>query len=59
MATKIKNAIMYLFFFVGTILVMLGGAALDSKDIVLPIKVCLVGIVLLLISVLMLNSKSK
>ena len=59
MATKIKNAIMYLFCFVGAVLVMLGGAALDSEDIVLPIKVCLVGIVLLLISVLMLNSKSK
>lgn len=59
MATKIKNAIMYLFCFAGTILVMLGGAALDSKDIVLPIKVCLVGIVLLLVSVLMLNTKSK
>lgn len=59
MATKIKNAIMYLFCFAGTILVMLGGAALDSEDIVLPIKVCLVGIVLLLISVLMLNSKSE
>lgn len=59
MATKIKNAIMYLFCFAGTILVMLGGAALDSEDIGLPIKVCLVGIVLLLISVLMSNSKSK
>ena len=59
MATKIKNAIMYLFCFVGTILVMLGGAALDSEDIALPVKICLVGIVLLLISVLMLNSKSE
>lgn len=59
MATKIKNAIMYLFCFTGTILVMLGGAALDSEDIVLPIKVCLVGIVLLLVSVLMLNAKSE
>lgn len=58
MATKIKNAIMYLFCFAGTILIMLGGAALDSEDIVLPIKVCSIGIVLLLISV-MLNSKSK
>lgn len=59
MATKIKNAIMYLFCFVGTILVMLGGAALDSEDIILPMKVCSIGIVLLLISVLMLNSKSE
>lgn len=59
MATKIKNIIPYLFGCVGIILVMFGGSALDSEDIVLPIKICLAGIVLLLVPVLMLNSKSK
>lgn len=59
MATKIKNAIMYLFFFIGTVLVMLGGAALDSEDIVLPMKICLVGTAFLFMSVLILNSKRK
>lgn len=59
MVTKIKNAIMYLFCLIGTILVMLGGAALDSEDIILPMKICLAGITFLFISVLMMNSKNK
>lgn len=59
MAKKIKNIIIHMFLFLGTVLILLGGSALDSEDIVLPIKICLVGIVLLFVSVLMLNSKSK
>lgn len=59
MATKIKNAITNMFCFLGIGLVMLGGSALDSEDIILPMKICLAGITFLFISVLMMNSKSK
>lgn len=59
MAKKIKNIIIHMFLLLGTVLILLGGSALDSEDIVLPIKVCLVGIALLFISVLMLNSNKR
>lgn len=59
MATKIKNAIMYLLCSVGLILVMFGGSALDSEDIVFPLVVCVIGMVLLFVPVLILQSKSK
>lgn len=57
MATKIKNAIMYLLCSVGLILVMFGGSALDSEDITLPLAICGIGMVLLFVPVLILKSK--
>ena len=59
MATKIKNAIMYLFRVVGVLVVMFGGSALDSENIMLPIKICIIGMFILLVSVLMENSKHR
>lgn len=59
MATKIKNAIVYLVCCIGLILVMFGGSALDSADITLPLAICIIGMVLLFVSVLILESKNR
>ncbi len=59
MARKVQDALIYLFMVVGVLVVMFGGSALDSENIMLPIKICIIGMFILLVSVLMENSKHR
>lgn len=59
MARKVQNVLTYLFRFIGILIVMFGGSALDSENFVLPAKICIIGMLLLFASVLVENLKHR
>lgn len=59
MARKVQNTLTYLFRFIGILIVMLGGSTLDSENFVLPAKICIIGMLLLLASVLVENLEHR